>query len=172
MPRLSRDGASYCGRVAEWLGAFLARAYTSVRLRPRPHRGRLSGSRPSLLYPLHLAKRSKNSRLVSAKRRATTSCATIRLAKQAEFVAFSRRIFRAIEDTMATKNPLPPVEVTLSLNSQTAWYLDRLVETGLYGNNRAEAARIAVYDHCKLLVADAKLVMAPITTAKESIPVS
>jgi len=58
-------------------------------------------------------------------------------------------------------NPLPPEEVNLSLNSQTIWYLDRLVETGLYGNNRADAARILVYDHCKLLVADGKLGMAP-----------
>ena len=59
------------------------------------------------------------------------------------------------------ENPLPPENVNLSLNSQTIWYLDRMVETGLYGNNRAEAARIALYDHCKMLVADGKIGMAP-----------
>jgi len=36
-----------------------------------------------------------------------------------------------------------------------------LVETGLYGNNRTEAARVAIYDHCKLLIADRRLAMAP-----------
>ncbi len=42
------------------------------------------------------------------------------------------------------KNPLDPVELTLSLNTQTAWYLDRLIEKGLYGNGRAEAAKIVL----------------------------
>jgi hypothetical protein len=58
-------------------------------------------------------------------------------------------------------NPLPSEDVTLALNTQTVWYLDRLVETGLYGNNRAEAARVVLYDHCKMLVANGKLDMAP-----------
>src|ERR1700758_3922246 len=58
-------------------------------------------------------------------------------------------------------NPLKSEQITLSLNVQTVWYLDRLVETGLYGNNRTEAARVAIYDHCKLLVADRRLPMAP-----------
>ena len=58
-------------------------------------------------------------------------------------------------------NPLKSELITLSLNVQTVWYLDRLVETGLYGNNRTEAARVAIYDHCKLLVADRRLPMAP-----------
>jgi hypothetical protein len=58
-------------------------------------------------------------------------------------------------------NPLRAENVTLALNVQTVWYLDRLVETGLYGNNRADAARIALYDHCKMLIADQKLAMAP-----------
>ena len=53
------------------------------------------------------------------------------------------------------------LEVTLSLNDQTGWYLDRLIETDLYGNKRAEAAKIVIFDHCKLLVADGKLQMAP-----------
>ena len=53
-------------------------------------------------------------------------------------------------------------ELTCCLvNVQTVWYLDRLVETGLYGNNRTEAARHALYDHCKLLIAEGKLEMAP-----------
>jgi hypothetical protein len=58
-------------------------------------------------------------------------------------------------------NPLKSELITLSLNVQTVWYLDRLVETGLFGNNRTEAARVALYDHCKLLVAERKLEMAP-----------
>ena len=58
-------------------------------------------------------------------------------------------------------NPLKSELITLSLNVQTVWYLDRLVETGLYGNNRTEAARVAIYDHCKLLIADRRLAMAP-----------
>jgi hypothetical protein len=58
-------------------------------------------------------------------------------------------------------NPLRSELITLSVNVQTVWYLDRLVETGLYGNNRTEAARVALYDHCKLLIADRKLDMAP-----------
>ena len=37
-------------------------------------------------------------------------------------------------------NLLPTEEVTLSLNVQSVWYLDRLIETGLYGNTRAQAA--------------------------------
>ena len=57
-------------------------------------------------------------------------------------------------------NPLKSELITLSVNLQTVWYLDRLVETGLYGNNRTEAARVALYDHCKLLIADGKLALA------------
>jgi hypothetical protein len=109
---------------------------------------------------------------VSAEPNGTTSCATIGFADQGEFVPFLCRIFLLTEALMAAKNPLPPVEMTLSLNLQTAWYLDRLVETGLYGNNRAEAARIVVYDHCKLLVADNKLGMAPVLPTKEAVPAS
>jgi hypothetical protein len=53
------------------------------------------------------------------------------------------------------------LEITLSVNDQTGWYLDRLIETGLYGNKRAEAAKIVILDHCKLLIAQEKLKMAP-----------
>ena len=60
-----------------------------------------------------------------------------------------------------SKNPVKSLELTLSLNEQTAWYLDRLIETGLFGNGRAEAAKIAIFDHCKLLVAHGKMEMAP-----------
>jgi hypothetical protein len=59
------------------------------------------------------------------------------------------------------RNPLKPEEVSLSLNAQSVWYLDRLIETGLYGNTRPQAAMIVLFDHCKLLVADGKLKMAP-----------
>jgi hypothetical protein len=58
-------------------------------------------------------------------------------------------------------NPLKSEQITLSVNTQTAWYLDRLVETGLYGNNRTEAARVAIYDHCKLLINQGTLKMVP-----------
>ena len=58
-------------------------------------------------------------------------------------------------------NLLKSEEVTLSLNSQSVWYLDRLIETGLYGNSRSQAAAIAIFDHCKMLVAQGTLNMAP-----------
>jgi len=64
-------------------------------------------------------------------------------------------------------NPLKSELITLSVNVQTVWYLDRLVETGLYGNNRTEAARLALYDHCKLLIAEGKLEMAPRLPSKQ-----
>jgi hypothetical protein len=64
-------------------------------------------------------------------------------------------------------NPLKSELITLSLNIQTVWYLDRLVETGLYGNNRTEAARVAIYDHCKMLIAGNKLEMVPRLPSKE-----
>lgn len=64
-------------------------------------------------------------------------------------------------------NPLRSELITLSVNIQTAWYLDRLVETGLYGNNRTEAARVALYDHCKMLIADGRLEMAPRVPSRE-----
>lgn len=58
-------------------------------------------------------------------------------------------------------NPLKSEQITLSINAQTIWYLDRLVETGLYGNNRTEAARVAIYDHCKMLINQGTIEMAP-----------
>ena len=65
-------------------------------------------------------------------------------------------------------NPIKSELITLSLNVQTLWYLDRLVETGLYGNNRSEAARVALYDHCKLLIAQDQLAAAPILREAEA----
>lgn len=59
-------------------------------------------------------------------------------------------------------NRIPTVEVTLSLNTRTAWYLDRLVDKGLYGNSRAEAAKVLIYDHCKLLIGQKKLEEFPV----------
>lgn len=64
-------------------------------------------------------------------------------------------------------NPLKSELITLSLNIQSVWYLDRLVETGLDGNNRTEAARVALYDRCKLLIADGKLGTAPALPGKD-----
>jgi hypothetical protein len=63
-------------------------------------------------------------------------------------------------------------EFTVTLNSQTCWYLDRLIETGLYGNKHTEVIKIALYDHCKLLIADGKLKMAPPLPGAAAIPVS
>lgn len=60
-----------------------------------------------------------------------------------------------------TKNPVATEEVSLSMNAQSIWYLDRLIETGLFGNSRSDAARIAIFDHCKLLIGEGKLAMAP-----------
>jgi hypothetical protein len=63
---------------------------------------------------------------------------------------------------MARKpNPLEPLEISFTVNEQTGWYLDRMVEMGVFGNTRREAAKIALYDHCKLLVAQDKMKMAP-----------
>ena len=58
-------------------------------------------------------------------------------------------------------NLLPTLELTISVNEQTGWYLDRLIEKGLYGNGRAQAAAIILFDHCKLLIAQGKLDEAP-----------
>jgi hypothetical protein len=58
-------------------------------------------------------------------------------------------------------NPLKTELITVSLNPRTVWYLDRLVELGVYGNNRTEAARIVIYDHCKLLIAEGRLTLPP-----------
>jgi hypothetical protein len=58
-------------------------------------------------------------------------------------------------------NPLEPVELTVTVNVQTAWYLDRLVERGLYGNSRTDAVKVVLFDHCKLLIGQGKLKDAP-----------
>jgi hypothetical protein len=60
-----------------------------------------------------------------------------------------------------SSNPLNSLEVKFTANEQTGWYLDRLIEMGLFGNTRNEAAKIALFDHCKLLVAEGKMQMAP-----------
>jgi hypothetical protein len=70
--------------------------------------------------------------------------------------------------TMAREaNPLKSEQITLSINAQTVWYLDRLVETGLYGNSRSEAARVAIYDHCKLLISQGTIAMAPYAASRD-----
>lgn len=60
-----------------------------------------------------------------------------------------------------TSGPVEPVELSVTINTQTGWYLDRLIEKGLYGNSRQDAIRVVVYDHCKLLIAQGKLNEAP-----------
>jgi hypothetical protein len=77
------------------------------------------------------------------------------------FVPFLwQSLSKRIEPMAREANPIKTELITLSLNAQTLWYLDQLVELGFYGNNRTEAARIVIYDHCKLLVADRKLRLA------------
>ncbi len=61
------------------------------------------------------------------------------------------------------KTTTVPVVVT----EKTEWYLDRLVETGLYGPNRPQAAAIVIYDHLKLLIGQGKLIEAPASAAIE-----
>jgi hypothetical protein len=60
-----------------------------------------------------------------------------------------------------TTNLIKSEEIALTVNVQTAWYLDRLIETGLYGNTRNEAAKTVLFDHCKLLIAQGRLATAP-----------
>ena len=60
-----------------------------------------------------------------------------------------------------SKNLIPSVEITFTVNSQTGWYLDRLIEKGVYGNTRHEAAREALFDYCKLLIGQGRLAEAP-----------
>ena len=52
-------------------------------------------------------------------------------------------------------------ELTLSVNVQTLWYLDRLIETGLWGNKRAETAKMLILEHCRALVGQGVIAMAP-----------
>ena len=56
----------------------------------------------------------------------------------------------------------------MAVNVQTVWYLDQMVGTGLFGNNRAEAIKIALLDHIKLLIARETIGMAP--TLPQSVP--
>lgn len=62
-------------------------------------------------------------------------------------------------------NPTKAIEVTLSLSEQTCWYLDRLIERGLHGNNRAQVATSLVYNHCMVLVGQGHITGAPPVTA-------
>jgi hypothetical protein len=64
-------------------------------------------------------------------------------------------------------NPPKSELITLSENVQAVWYLNRLVETGLYEDNRTEASRVALHDHCEILITDEKLVLAPRLPSKE-----
>lgn len=70
------------------------------------------------------------------------------------------------------RNPVKTEPVEMALNSQSVWYLDRLIETGLYGNNRAEAAKIVLFDHCKLLIGQGKLKDAPPIPGGAAVPVA
>jgi hypothetical protein len=70
------------------------------------------------------------------------------------------------------QNLVESLEIGFTVNEQTGWYLDRMIEMGLFGNTRHEAARIALYDHCKLLVAQNKMTMAPPIPGSEAVAVS
>ena len=74
---------------------------------------------------------------------------------------------------MARKpNPIKSHAVTVTLNKRTAWYLDRLIEMGLYGNNHPQALAIVLYEHCKLLIAQGKLQEIPQMPGSRSLEVS
>ncbi len=89
---------------------------------------------------------------------------------QVELCQFSREFPGSLG--MASRNPIKTEPIELALNSRTVWYLDRLIETGLYGNNRAEAAKIALFDHCKLLIGQGKLPDAPSLPGSAAIAVA
>ena len=59
------------------------------------------------------------------------------------------------------ENLLESVEITFTVNTQTGWYLDRLIETGTYGNTRREAAKLALFKHCDFLIANREMDKAP-----------
>jgi Arc/MetJ-type ribon-helix-helix transcriptional regulator len=54
-------------------------------------------------------------------------------------------------------NKLVTVEIKLSTTPQVAKYLDSLVETGLYGKNRSEAAERLVAKGIEALIKDSTL---------------
>jgi hypothetical protein len=60
-----------------------------------------------------------------------------------------------------SENLVEPLEIGFTVNEQTGWYLDRMIEMGMYGNTRRDAAKIALFFHCKLLVDQEKMKMAP-----------
>lgn len=70
------------------------------------------------------------------------------------------------------KNEFPPEIVTLTLIEPTKRYLDRLVATGLYGNNAADAAKIILLEKIRLLIEEGKLVELPPMTPNEGNPKS
>jgi hypothetical protein len=69
-------------------------------------------------------------------------------------------------------NPVKSLEINFTVNEQTGWYLDRMIEMGVFGNTRQEAAKIALYDHCKLLIAQNKMTMAPPIPSSTAIAVA
>ncbi len=67
-------------------------------------------------------------------------------------------------------NPFESETVTLTLIEPTLRYLDRLVATGEYGNNVAEAAKTIVLEKIRLLINGGRLVeMPPMTPKKEKV---
>jgi hypothetical protein len=69
-----------------------------------------------------------------------------------------------------TPGPVKTEDLSVTINAQTGWYLDRLIEQGLYGNSRQDAIRVLVYDHCKFLIAQGKLAEAPPIAGGVAIP--
>jgi hypothetical protein len=126
----------------------LRTANGSARLRDRPFEPPGSGRE---LEPPEKAPRS----------RFFADSGKILMADAAIVMAIFCHSFPMVAIMAREANPLKSEQITLSVNAQTVWYLDRLVETGLYGNNRTEAARIAIYDHCKLVTAQGTIEMAP-----------
>ena len=70
------------------------------------------------------------------------------------------------------ENLVESLPISFTVNEKTGWYLDRMIEMGLFGNTRHEAAKIALYDHCKLLVTQGKMAMAPPIPGSEAVAIS
>jgi hypothetical protein len=63
-------------------------------------------------------------------------------------------------------NEVATLQITISVPVQMGWYLDRLIEKGLFGTSRAQAAATVIADHCKLLIGQGRLSEAPLQSVE------
>jgi hypothetical protein len=66
---------------------------------------------------------------------------------------FARRAVRCTKIMAREANPLKTEPITVSLNLRTIRYRDSQLELGVYCNNRTEAVRLFIYDHCNPWIA-------------------